>query len=176
MDISIEEYRPEDLEQMLSIWNEVVAEGLAFPQDHAETPQGAAEFFGSQSFCGVARENSSGKLAGLYILHPNNVGRCGHIANASYAVASHARGRGIGRLLVGHSLEMAKKLGFRIMQFNAVTTDNAAANRLYPQLGFKKLGTIPGGYRRDNDQYQDINLYYIDLASKDGSAPGSGRV
>ena len=38
-----------------------------------------------------------GRVLGLYILHPNNVGRCGHIANASYAVSSAARGKGIGR-------------------------------------------------------------------------------
>ena len=37
-----------------------------------------------------------GKIFGLYILHPNNVGRCGHICNASYAVSSDARGRHIG--------------------------------------------------------------------------------
>lgn len=42
----------------------------------------------------VAEED--GKIYGLYILHPNNVGRCSHICNASYAVSSDARGRHIG--------------------------------------------------------------------------------
>lgn len=44
----------------------------------------------------VAKAEEDGKVYGLYILHPNNVGRCGHICNASYAVSSDARGRHIG--------------------------------------------------------------------------------
>lgn len=41
-------------------------------------------FFESQSYTGVADDD--GQIVGLYILHPNNVGRCGHICIASYAV------------------------------------------------------------------------------------------
>ena len=33
-------------------------------------------------------------------LHPNNVGRCGHICNASYAVSSDARGKHIGQTVL----------------------------------------------------------------------------
>lgn len=33
-----------------------------------------------------------GQIVGLYILHPNNVGRCGHLCNASYAVDAWKRG------------------------------------------------------------------------------------
>ena len=43
--------------------------------------------------CGVAEEPETGRVVGLYILHPNNVGRCGHIADASHAVAGNARAR-----------------------------------------------------------------------------------
>ncbi len=57
-----------------------------------------AAFFASQSYTGVAEED--GKILGLYILHPNNVGRCSHICNVSYAVASDARGKHIGEKLV----------------------------------------------------------------------------
>ena len=61
-----------------------------------------SEFFGLQTHCGVAVED--GRVLGLYILHPNNVGRCGHIANASYAVSSAARGKGVGRALIEDSI------------------------------------------------------------------------
>jgi len=71
-----------------------------------------AAFFASQSFTGVAEEE--GKIYGLYILHPNNVGRCGHICNASYAVSSEARGRHIGEKLVTDCLIKWKELGFRV--------------------------------------------------------------
>ena len=65
-----------------------------------------------------------GKVVGLYILHPNNVGRCGHIANASYGVSRDCRGRGVGRALVEDSLAACGALGFRLLQFNAVVASN----------------------------------------------------
>lgn len=156
------EYCEADLPEMLEIWNEIVEAGQAFPQLEPEDEESGRKFFAAQSFCGVCR-NDAGKITGLYILHPNNVGRCGHICNASYAVKSDQRGAGIGEALVRHSLATAKELGFRIMQFNAVATDNVAANGLYPKLGFIHLGTIPEGFHRPDGSWQDINLYYRKL-------------
>ena len=100
---------------------------------------------------------------GLYILHPNNVGRCGHIANASYAVAGNARGLGAGEALVRHSLQTAARLGFRVMQFNAVVAENLRARRLYERLGFRQLGVIPGGFLTKDGRYVDICPYYKEL-------------
>lgn len=159
MEIFIEEYTADDLPEMLRIWNDVVLAGQAFPQDTPETMASGREFFARQDFCGVAKDRE-GDVLGLYILHPNNVGRCRHICNASYATERKARGKGIGRMLVEDSLARAKGLGYRIMQFNAVTSDNTAANALYPKLGFVELGTIPGGFQRPDGSFQDINLYY----------------
>ena len=68
-------------------------------------------FFASQSYCAVAWEN--GTVYGLYILHPNNVGRCGHICNASYAVRKDCRGMHIGQQLVEDCLETQKKAALR---------------------------------------------------------------
>ena len=94
----IREYRREDLPDMIRIWNEVVEEGIAFPQEDLLDINNADEFFGSQSYTAVAED--FGRVVGLYILHPNNVGRCGHICNASFAVSSELRGRHIGERLV----------------------------------------------------------------------------
>ena len=157
--VLVRPYTAADLAAMRDIWNEVVDAGQAFPQEERLTPEGAAEFFAAQSACGVAVD-AEGTVLGLSILHPNNVGRCGHIANASYAVAGHARGRGAGEALVRASLEEAGRLGFRILQFNAVAVDNAAARKLYEKLGFSPLGIIPGGFRRPDGSYVDSALYW----------------
>lgn len=149
----------EDAPAMRGIWNAVVDEAVAFPQEQPLTPDGALEFFAAQSHCGVALDEA-GAVAGLYVLHPNNVGRCGHIANASYAVAPDRRGRGLGEALVRDSLREAARLGFRILQFNAVGADNAGARQLYEKLGFHLLGIVPGGYRRKDGSYADICLYW----------------
>ena len=156
----VERYSEADLPEMLAIWNKVVEVGKAFPQENLLNPGSARDFFGSQSWCGVAREIPGGAVEGLYILHPNNVGRCGHICNASYAVGPDARGRGLGRALVCDSLKQAERLGFRIMQFNAVVAGNHAAHHLYRELGFESLGRVKGGFRNREGEYEDICLYW----------------
>ena len=100
---------------------------------------------------------------GLYILHPNNVGRCGHICNASYAVRRDCRGQHIGELLVRHSMAKGRALGFRILQFNAVVKSNAPALALYAKIGFTPLGVIPGGFLAKDGTYEDIVPHYIEL-------------
>lgn len=158
MTIEIREYAQTDLPEMLEIWNEIVEEGIAFPQEEPLTLKTAVDFFGAQSFTGLAVAEN--RIHGLYILHPNNVGRCGHIANASYGVSSSSRGMKIGEKLVIHSLQKCAELGFRILQFNAVVKTNVGAIRLYEKLGFVKLGTIPGGFRLKNGKYEDIAPFY----------------
>ena len=154
-------YVPEDLPRMIAIWNEVVQEGIAFPQEEPLTEESGAAFFAGQSLIAVAEED--GEVFGLYILHPNNVGRCGHIANASYAVASGSRGRHIGEKLVADSLISARALGFRVLQFNAVVESNRSARHLYERLGFVQMGVIPGGFRRKDGRYENICPYYHTL-------------
>ena len=72
--MQIRKYNTADLEQMIAIWNEIVEEGIAFPQEETLTPQTGEQFFASQSYCGIAADDNS-EVVGLYILHPNNVGR-----------------------------------------------------------------------------------------------------
>lgn len=163
MYIIIREYTEADTESIGEIWNQVVDEGVAFPQEERLTDKTAREFFSEQTYTGVAEDSDSGKAVGLYILHPNNVGRCGHICNASFAVERSVRGEHIGEKLVRHCLDTAKKKGFRIMQFNAVVASNTHALHLYERLGFKKLGTIPGGFRMSDGHYEDIIPHYYVL-------------
>ncbi len=157
----IRAYEQGDLSQMIPIWNEVVEEGTAFPQEECLDMVSGAEFFASQSHCGVAVED--GTVYGLYILHPNNIGRCGHICNASYAVASHSRGMHIGERLVTDCIKTARELGFLVLQFNAVVETNTRARRLYEKLGFTQLGVIPNGFRMKDGSYEAICPYYIEL-------------
>ncbi len=145
---------------MIRIWNEVVEEGAAFPQEERLTQETGREFFRRQTYCAVAEDLDSGKTYGLYILHPNNVGRCGHICNASYAVSSESRGLHIGEKLVRDCLTQAGQHGFAVLQLNAVVATNTHARHLYERLGFEPLGTVPGGFRMKDGHYEAICLYY----------------
>lgn len=156
-------WRENDLDAMIRIWNEVVEEGAAFPQEEFLNGKTGAEFFASQTYAAVAEEEGGHIIHGLYILHPNNVGRCGHIGNASYAVRSESRGRRIGEQLVLDCLDQAKRHGFTVLQFNAVVENNLRARRLYQRLGFVPLGVIPRGFRMKDGHYENICPYYYEL-------------
>ncbi|CDX03829.1 MAG: GNAT family N-acetyltransferase [Bacillota bacterium] len=160
MSIAVREFTPEDIPAMLTIWNEIVDTGIAFPQMEPLDEKSGLEFFGGQSFTGVAIEEATGKMVGLYILHPNNVGRCGHICNSSYAVKSEERGKRIGEILVKHCIAKAREIGFQILQFNAVVSTNTAALQLYAKLGFVQLGVIPKGFLMKDGTYEDIIPHY----------------
>ncbi len=159
--MEVRKYTEADIPDMVRIWNEVVKDGIAFPQENCLDAESGKAFFEAQSYCGVAAED--GVITGMYILHPNNVGRCGHIANASYAVDSKLRGMHIGESLVSDCLKQAKCLGFGIMQFNAVVENNIHARHLYERLGFKPLGIIPNGFRMKDGNYANICPYYREL-------------
>lgn len=162
MDIKIKQYSKKDVSEAIFIWNEVVEEGVAFPQTELLNEQSGDEFFSSQSYTGIAYDESD-ELVGLYILHPNNVGRCGHICNASYAVKSKKRGLHIGEDLVRDCIRKARELDFGILQFNAVVRTNEKALNLYKKLGFVQLGIIPGGFLMKDGHYEDIIPHYYVL-------------
>lgn len=108
----------------------------------------------------MAQDTESERILGLYILHPNNVGRCGHICNASYGVSADSRGLHIGERLVKDCMKRAKEQGFRLLQFNAVVASNIHARHLYERLGFEQLGIIRGGFRMPDGSYEDICPYW----------------
>lgn len=163
MGVQIREYTSEDVPEMIRIWNDVVEDGIAFPQEDALTPESGTAFFGAQTYCGVAQDASSGTVCGLYILHPNNVGRCGHISNVSYAVQKDFRGQHIGEKLVLDSIGQARAHSFGIIQLNAVVASNASARHLYERIGFIPLGMIPNGFRMKDGSYESICPYYYEL-------------
>lgn len=150
-----------DIPEAISIWNKVVEEGKAFPQTEYLDEKSGAEFFAQQTYTAVAELD--GEIVGMYILHPNNIGRCGHICNASYAVKYGMRGKHIGEALVTDCLEQAKVHGFGILQFNAVVASNEPALKLYKKLGFVQLGTIPKGFLNKDGVYEDIIVHYHTL-------------
>ena len=161
--LKIEEFKKEYVKDAISIWNDIVEDGIAFPQKEALDEKSGTEFFNSQSFTGIAIDTDSNEVVGLYILHPNNVGRCGHISNASYAVKKSKRGMHIGEFLVKDCLAKATEIGFKILQFNAVVATNTSALKLYAKLGFTQLGIIPNGFLMKDGTYEDIIPHYIKL-------------
>lgn len=161
MQITFHTFHKADLPLMQTAWNEVLEDGVAFP---------GLDLFDLETFEQMLIEQSAvtclykdDQLQGYYILHPNNIGRCSHVANASYVMLKSSRGQHLGKALVEHSLKEAKQLGFKGMQFNAVVVSNIKALHIYESLGFDKIGIIPQGFLLKDGTYSDMYVMYKEL-------------
>jgi L-amino acid N-acyltransferase YncA len=121
--------------------------GETFPHDPAITEAEARVAWVEQSQVVMVAVDQAGVLVGTYYLRPNALCLGAHVANAGYVVAQHCRRQGIGSRLCQHSLQAARRLGFRAMQFNLVVSTNTAAIRCWRKNGFQLVGTLPGAFR-----------------------------
>ena len=65
-EIRVEKYIEDDVSQMVDIWNKVVEECVAFPQEDKLILESGREFFATQTWCGVAKdENGRGMKIGF---------------------------------------------------------------------------------------------------------------
>ena len=153
-----------DSDAIWKIFHEVVAVGDTYALDpHLSREEALGYWFGTNTRTYVAE--SAGRVMGTYILRPNQSGGGSHVANAAFMVAPEARGQGIGRAMGEHCLSEARRLGFRAMQFNFVVSTNESAVRLWQQLGFKIVGTLPGAFCHPENGYVDVYVMYCSLLS-----------
>lgn len=145
---------PDDWPGLWDIFRAVVATGDTYPYDPGTTEEQAkALWIDAPQATYVAEE--AGRVVGTYTLKPNQPALGAHVCNAGYMVAPDARGKGIGRALCAHSLGEARKLGFRAMQYNLVVCTNKGAIRLWTEMGFETVGTLPGAFNHATEGYVD---------------------
>lgn len=134
-----------DLDAMWAAFQPLLASGDAFPfGQNFEKATFELHWFSSHP---AYVAETGGELVGMYKMGANYPDHGAHVSSATYAVAVHAQGKGIGRALVEHSLAQARSEGFLAMQFNYVVSTNAAAMTLYRKLGFSIAGTLPQAFR-----------------------------
>ncbi|HZO58477.1 MAG TPA: GNAT family N-acetyltransferase [Solirubrobacterales bacterium] len=146
--VAIRDARPGDHDALFAMYAQVVEEGGAFPREPpADEQTFRAAWIDGKT--GVYVAELGGAVAGSYHLLPNFDGSAAHIANAGYMVAPAYRRRGVGRALVEHSLDEARRHGFDAMMFNLVVESNPS-RRLYEQLGFEVVGRVPSAIRGED--------------------------
>lgn len=151
-----------DRDAVWNIFHKVVAAGDTYALDPKISREEALAYWfrgGTRTY--VAENN--GPIVGTYILKANQAGPGSHVANAAFMVASSARAQGIGRAMGEHCLSEARRLGFRAMQFNFVVSTNTSAIRLWEQLGFKIVGTLPGAFQHPEKGYVGVYVMYRSL-------------
>ena len=133
-------------DEIWQIFHEVVAAGDTYVFDPKTTRDQALSYWLSpEAHTFVALDGS--QVCGTYILKPNQPGLGSHVANASYMVASSARGRAYNVEAGMPTLDEARRLGFTAMQFNMVVSTNEAAISLWKKHGFRIVGTLPKVFR-----------------------------
>jgi len=151
-----------DDDAIWEIFRAVIAPGDAFVFDpQMPREEALAYWFHAGNHVYVAE--SAGRVVGSYLLKANQPGLGAHVANAAYMVSPDARGLGVGRRMGEHSLGEARRLGFRAMQFNIVVSTNEAAVRLWEQLGFRIVGTLPGVFRHSQLGLVDAHVMFRTL-------------
>ncbi|SDJ17803.1 L-amino acid N-acyltransferase YncA [Frankineae bacterium MT45] len=145
------------------IWSSVVRGGDTYTYDPQTSSETAERMWLGSGEVWIAQTAESPTPLGIYRISANQQGPGAHVANGSYMVSEAARGQGIGRQLVSHSLDRARALGFRGMQFNAVAATNVHAVALYLDLGFSTVGIIPGGFHHPEAGFVDLLVMYRPL-------------
>ena len=136
------------------------AETYTLPQD-MDREQALAYWFSSGHRVFVAEEG--GEVFGTYYLRANQKGGGGHVGNCGFMTAAKASGRGVATAMCSHSLEYARTLGFRAMQFNFVVSSNLAAIHLWQKFGFATIGRLPGAFLHPSLGYVDALVMYRTL-------------
>jgi ribosomal protein S18 acetylase RimI-like enzyme len=139
--LQIRPYEAADWPAVWALLEPVFRAGETFPHDPAITEAEAQLAWVEQT------------QAVMVAVDPAALGA--HVANAGYVVAEGARRRGIGSLLCQHSLQAARRLGFRAMQFNLVVSTNTAGIRCWQRNGFQVVSTLPGAFRHKQLGYVD---------------------
>jgi L-amino acid N-acyltransferase YncA len=144
--LTIRRATPDDREMVWQIMHEVISAGETYTFD-PQTPRDDALAYWFQPGSHTFVAEHDGRIVGTYILKANQPGLGSHVANAAFMVPTAARGLGVGRTMCEHSLAEARRLGFLSMQFNFVVSTNEGAVRLWQQLGFTIVGTLPQAFR-----------------------------
>ena len=153
---------PADLPAIVAITRELIADGGVYPHPPGMTDEELRDYWSNPDGHLVVAE-LDGQVAGMYLLKPNQMGRGSHVANGAYAVAEAARGRGVGEALGRHSIDEARRLGYRALQFNLVVATNVGAVALWHKLGFRTLCLLPGVFRHDRLGYVDAHVMFLEL-------------
>lgn len=106
---------------------------------------------------------AASRILGTAKMGPNRPANGAHVGTASFMVAPEARGLGVGRALAEWMITWHRDQGFLGIQFNAVVETNSAAVRLWQDLGFEIIGTVPRAFFSRSHGYVGLHMMYLSL-------------
>ena len=159
MTITIRPAVAEDQEAVWAIIEPVIRAGNTYVYA-PETPKEEmlTLWFAPEKYTYVAEKE--GRITGTFFLKANQPDLGSHVVNAGYMVHPDFRGQGIAEQLCRFSLDEARRLGFKAMQFNCVVSTNAVAVRLWQKCGFDIVGTLPKAFQHPESGMTDAYVMY----------------
>src|SRR5699024_5173343 len=118
--MQIRTFDESDWPHLWPIMYEVVQDRDTFPFEPDMTEQQAYEIWVQPNPSRTVVAVDDGTVLGTASMGPNRPGPGKHISTASFMVAGHARGKGVGSSLCRDALSWARHTGYAGMQFNAV--------------------------------------------------------
>ena len=144
-------------------WRDIVEAGETYAYPLGATSEQARGWWFDGSHV-VVLVDDAGAVLGSAKMGPNRPSRGSHVGTGSFMVDAAARGRGIGRRLGAYAVQWHREQGFAGIQFNAVVETNTAAVRLWQDLGFEIIGTVPRAFESASQGRVGLHVMYLDLS------------
>ena len=161
--MNIRGYQKEDWPEVWSIIKQECENGETLALSPEISEQEAHQFWIVKPQQVFVTVDTAGQVLGTYFIKPNQATLGAHVCNCGYLVSNLERGKGIGTLMCQHSLDLAKQLGFKSMQFNFVIATNEGAVRLWKKFGFDIVGVLPNAFHRNRKEYVDALIMFRNL-------------
>ncbi len=162
MALTIRAAEPGDRDAIWAILKPVFRAGDTYTVDPDISREAALAYWlapGNHVFVAVGEDG----VLGTYYLKRNQGGGGAHVCNCGYVTGEAARGRGVARAMLAHSLDEAPRRGFRAMQYNFVVASNTRAIETWTRAGFREVGRLPGAFEHPVEGFVDALVMWKDL-------------
>jgi ribosomal protein S18 acetylase RimI-like enzyme len=161
--LTIRKVRDTDADALTALILPVFRAGDTYTVDPGISPADALAYWTAPEKDVFLAEDGDGQALGTYYIRPNAAGGGAHVCNCGYVTAGPARGRGVARAMLAHSMQMARAAGFRAMQFNFVVATNTRAVATWEKAGFRTVGRLPGAFRHPSEGQVDALVMWKEL-------------
>ncbi len=160
----IRDFTAEDLPAFAPIFRAIVDDGETYAYPEGLTDDEIADLWWERPpGRAVVAVDDDGTLLGSAKMGPNRPGRGAHVGTASFMVGPAARGKGVGRALAEDMVAWHRREGYSAIQFNAVVETNTTAVRLWQDLGFEVLTTVPAAFESRSHGRVGLHVMYLRL-------------
>ncbi|KIX12484.1 GNAT family N-acetyltransferase [Dethiosulfatarculus sandiegensis] len=148
-----------DFDDIWRIFHQVVAKGDTYTFDPETSREEALGIWTVKPWTPYVALDKA-RVVGTFKLGPNMPDLGDHVANAGFMVDPASRKKGVGRAMGEFALKEAARLGYKAMQFNFVVSTNKVAVKLWLDLGFEIMATMPEAFRHKEKGLVDIHIMH----------------